>query len=66
MPGVIKEQQEGPVAEVSEQWGGGRGSRMERVVEQEKVGLGEGLCLGHHWILPIVGLARSRCSSFGR
>lgn len=63
---MLKEQQESPVAGVSEQGGGGRGSRMEREVEWEKVGGGEGLCLGHHWVLPIMGLAYGRCSLFGR
>lgn len=35
-------------------------------VEWEKVGGGERLCPGHHWVLPIMGLAHSKCSSFGR
>lgn len=62
---MLKEQG-GPVAGVSEQGGAGRGSKMEREVEQEKVGGGEGLCPGHHWVLPIGSLAHRRCSSFGR
>lgn len=63
---MFKEQQEDPVVGVSEQGGGGRGSRMESEVEWEKVGGGERSCPGHHWVLPIMGLAHSRCSSFGR
>lgn len=51
MPGgVFKEQQEGPVAGVSEQGVGGRGSSVEREKDQKKDGGEEGLGLRYRCV----------------